>query len=362
MASSSSSDAATAALLITSSLTSSFDSSTGLDPSVSTSLWSEVLGYVPNTALAVIALVLYLLISLPLSYLALRTRLSVTWVLVVTALFEALGYIFRLVFISNDSLGTYIIMDLLLLLPPNGCALVNYKVLGQVIALTAPPAGQLVDSTLLPRWRLPYLMDAGGLLRGDRIARVFFASDVVGFLLQLAGGGMEASGGSGASFGSKLLLFGLLVPLLFFGLFTGLTTYVYLSPLYNRVTPISGLSGQVDVITEPIPSRSDHVERVTYDPSCMSRVFFALFCTLGLLFIRNIYRVANSAAGSQGYMNTHEAFFYVFDTVMILLTFVVYTRWHFGLYLPLSSTQVTVSPKRDEDELEEEELEDEEEP
>ena len=311
------------------------DSSTGLDPLVSTPLWSKVLGYEPNTALAVIALVLYLLISLPLSYLALRTRLSVTWVLVVTALFEALGYIFRLAFISNDSLGTYIIMDLLLLLPPNGCALVNYKVLGQVIALTAPPAGQLVDSTLLPSWRLPYLMDAGGLLRGDRIARVFFASDVVGFLLQLAGGGLEASGGSTATFGDRLLLVGLLIPLLFFALFTCLTIYVCRSPLYDRLAGNTTLpTQQVVVVTESAPSRADHGQRATYEPSGMRKVFFALFLTIALLFTRNIYRVVNSAEGYQGYLNTHEVYFYVFDTLVIFLAFVVYTVWHFGLNLP----------------------------
>ena len=62
-----------------------------------------------------------------------------------------------------------------------------------------------------------------------------------------------------------------------------------------------------------------------------------LYASSALIVIRNIYRVVNIFQGYDGYVETHEAFFYVFDGGLMLINSVIFNVYHPRLYLPRSN-------------------------
>ena len=282
--------------------------------------------YHPNEGAAVFTCILFIVISIPLSVLAFRTGMRLSWILVVAALAEALGYAVRahLASTGNVTMGPYIVSVLLILLAPNALALLNYKVLGHVIELKSPAANALLER---PSFRLPFLMNERGLIYSGRMTGLFLASDVICFLVQGAGGGQEASNDpSTQQTGKSVIIVGLVFQVIFFFLFAVLSVYVYISPLYNRSAAEQQAAG-----------------KQLLDPSVIGTVFFALFSTVALILARNVYRLIQFAAPLGSYIPTHEWLFYVFDMLAIFTSLVIYTRWHFGLYLP---RPVTVSTKK----------------
>ena len=299
-----------------------WSSSTGSDSS--RDLLLLYFHYHPSVAAAIVAAVAFAVISLPLTGLSWRTGMRLSWILVGTALAEAIGYVLRAVTVHHVALGPFLVTELLLLLAPNALALLNYKVLGQVIDRKSPPPSAGLPP---PTCRIPFLMDERGLIRGRRVAYIFFTSDVIGFLIQGGGGGQEASSDpSTQKLGAKVIMGGLVFQVIFFALFAALAVYVYCSPLYNQ----------------PSSSEQQVEERTRADKQRMVRVFFALFVTILLILLRNVYRLIEFAVTPGSYIPSTEWLFYVFDFVPIFLAMVVYARWHFGLYLP--AQQLVVAP------------------
>jgi len=52
-----------------------------------------------------------------------------------------------------------------------------------------------------------------------------------------------------------------------------------------------------------------------------------------MIFLRSIYRMVEFSTGFNGYLNTHEWNFYVFDSSVILVAFAIYNVWHPAQYL-----------------------------
>ena len=275
-----------------------------------------LLYYYPSLAAAVVAGVLFFLITIPLAVLAVRTGLRLSWILVVTSLAEAVGYALRAVISQHPALIPFVVSELPILLAPNALALLNYKVLGQLIQVMSPPAGAEMQP---PSCRLPFLMDERGLIRGRRVAWIFFISDVIGFLVQGAGGGEEASTDPGTQrLGNHVVLGGLAFQVVFFFLFAVLAVYVYYSPLYNRPQQQCELKDRQQAL----------------EPEQLRRVFSGLFVTIALILVRNVYRLVEFGVAVGSYIPSHEWLFYMFDTLVMFTALLVYTRWHFGLSLP----------------------------
>lgn len=62
-----------------------------------------------------------------------------------------------------------------------------------------------------------------------------------------------------------------------------------------------------------------------------------LYTSSALILIRNIYRCIEVWQGYTGYLQKHEAFFYVFDGSLMLVNSVMLNIWHPTEYLPASS-------------------------
>lgn len=281
--------------------------------------------YIPVTAPAVIFCILYFLIAFPIAFITYRTRSTFMYIVVGTAIAEGVGFAIRLSVIDQYSLGKYMMMTLFILLSPNALALVNYLVLGRVISVqsTLP-----VDPSE-KHWRIPYLTDSNGQIIGARVAKFFFLSDILSFILQGSGGGQMGSGNPDMmKMGEDLMMIGLAVQLAFFAAYSLLTIRVY-------QTHKKSLSRQSTTI---LPNQTE------YDLSLMNRVFVALACTIVLLTVRNVYRFVEFAQGFDGYLASHEVYFYTLDALLMFGCFIVYAALHFGMYLPHKSSLRPLSP------------------
>ena len=69
-------------------------------------------------------------------------------------------------------------------------------------------------------------------------------------------------------------------------------------------------------------------------------VFQAMYGTMIVLLIRNIYRMVEFASGRTGFVSVHEGFFYSFDTLMILTWLALMVVRHFGLWLKALDTEL----------------------
>jgi hypothetical protein len=245
--------------------------------------------YIPNKPLAIVGLVVFGLFAIFLSF---RVYISKSaqfiYILPITALMECLGYLIRIMCSNNTTLGTYIGMTMFLLLSPNALALVNYKAVGEII-------------------RLSNVQSSRFFLRPKFVTWFFFSSDVFAFFMQGAGGGLQTSASS-SNIGIAITLVGLSLQLVFFACFALITIHVHRNPSYNY-----------------------HIEG---QPNAKGRLVTCLYITLALLYVRSIYRVAEYATGFGGPVASAEWAFYVFDGLVIALSFVVYSFLFMGNYLP----------------------------
>eukprot|EP00198_Chlamydomonas_reinhardtii_P000961 XP_001690296.1 predicted protein [Chlamydomonas reinhardtii] len=244
---------------------------------------------------AVLALILYALGGLVALILTCRTKAWFMSVVTITAWLEALGFAARVMVINSPNLNVYIGMQALLIITPVILPLVDYIVVGRLVGLGDPAA--------LHRWIKPVY-----------IPRFFLASDVFTLMLQGAGGGLiSGTDPKSRDMGRNLLLAGLFMQLGFFTCFSWLTAWVQTSKdfaLRDR-TAAAGL----------VPR--------------LGTVFACLYTTIVLMYLRNIFRTVEFIMGYDGYLATHEAFFYGFDFVPIFGCVVLFCVWHFGYYMPV---------------------------
>ena len=159
------------------------------------------------------------------------------------------------------------------------------------------------------------IANGGGKLRPAGVAKGFFASDILCLAIQGAGAGLSSNQDAQSQNSAKvLLIIGLALQLVFFTFFTSITLYLNLKRKY----------GLRDI--------------KQYRP-----VFFCLYGTITLMYIRSIFRVVEFSGGWYGSVATHESYFYCFDFLMIFLCFVVFTMFHFGIHLKKAAVAAELS-------------------
>ncbi|KAJ2305484.1 hypothetical protein IWW55_001906 [Coemansia sp. RSA 2706] len=210
-----------------------------------------------------------------------------------TAFAEALGYAFRTACVYNTTFGMYVLMTLFLLVPPNALALANYKAVGKI--MRDSPSAQ-------PRWFF---------LKPGFVNWFYFASDIFSICMQGAGGGM-LTGDKTRDAGRAIVLVGLTVQLFFFACFLVTTVFVWRRPEYTVHVSVCDQS---------------HAQ-------AKRRVMLAVTSTTVLLYLRSIYRIAEFADGYGGKVYSSEWAFYVFDTILIFLAFLVYIALFIGHNFP----------------------------
>ncbi|TKA68460.1 hypothetical protein B0A49_03051 [Cryomyces minteri] len=207
--------------------------------------------YDPSLVAAVLFTILFVLTAFFHVYQLTRTR---TWYfipLTIGAFFEWVGYAFRAVssvHTPNWTLAPYLVQTLLILVAPALFAASIYLVLGRIILVVD---GEKY-STVKTRW----------------LTKIFVTSDVLSLLLQAGGGGiMSGRTAAAMNLGKRLVIIGLIVQILFFGVF--LTTAL----LFDAHTHRHANPGP---LTPQIPWRKH---------------MLALYAASALVLLRSLFRV-----------------------------------------------------------------------
>ncbi|KAF4179334.1 hypothetical protein CNMCM8694_008128 [Aspergillus lentulus] len=203
--------------------------------------------------------------------------------------FEAMGYLCRYISAKETPDWTtkpYIGQSLLLLLAPALFAASVYMILGRIIRLLN--AGSL--SLVRPNW----------------LTKVFVTGDIISFLMQCGGGGLLAGAKTQdkVNMGQHMIIGGLFVQILFFGFFMVVSVTFHCcmlaTPMHHIVSPVV---------------QWNFYMKITYTVSV-------------LILIRSAYRVAEYAQGSDGYLQSKEAFIYVFDASLMFACCIILNVSH----------------------------------
>lgn len=206
----------------------------------------------------------------------------------ISAIVEVIGFAARAAAHDRtDALMPYIIQNLFILLPPALFAASIYMTLGRII--NAVNGGHL--SVVRPNW----------------LTKIFVAGDVFSFLVQGGGGGMMAGGDQDrVKLGQNMILGGLGIQLLMFGLFWLTAVLFHLKIRKNPTTE----SYSIDARWE--------------------QYLAMLYMVSALIMIRSIFRVAEYVMGNDGYLLANEWTLYVFDAALMFIVTVLFFWRHPG--------------------------------
>ncbi|KAL4881165.1 RTA-like protein [Aspergillus karnatakaensis] len=179
---------------------------------------------------------------------------------------------------------TFCIQNVFILLGPALFAASIYMVLGRIIVAVKGEKHSLIRV----RW----------------VTKIFVTGDVLSFLIQGGSAGMMVSSDL-ASLGNKMVVVGLAVQVVMFGLFV--ITAVVFQVRMQRDLNLAGLGPQ------------------GFSGNLRWRVHLnTLYLVSALIMVRSVFRVVEFVMGNDGYLLQHEWPLYVFDAVLMVLVMVVF--------------------------------------
>ncbi|KAL6415779.1 rta1 domain-containing protein [Ilyonectria robusta] len=249
----------------------------------------ELYRYDPSLAAAVIFIIIFAASALFHSWQLVRTKNWYFIPFVVGCLAEAIGCIARAIGAKESpdwTLGPFVIQSLLLLLGPTIYAASIYMVLGRLI--------QLLEA------------DKHSLIRPNWLTKFFLLGDVISIAAQGLGGSMLASADNQKERdkGETIIIVGLAVQILFFGLFM-ISTLIFHRRI-NRDPTQRSL-----VITVP-----------------WRRLLVVLYVTSLLILVRSVFRVIEYVMGHDGVLQSKEVFIYVFDILLMAGVAIIFNVFH----------------------------------
>ncbi|KAI3324746.1 RTA1-domain-containing protein [Xylariaceae sp. AK1471] len=198
-------------------------------------------------------------------------------------LFQVVGYTGRIwSHFDPLAIGGFVIQAILILVAPALYAASIYMILGRLIC-----AVRAERISIIPiKW----------------MTKIFVVGDVLSFLLQAGGGGIQAAGTLELyDLGEKIIIAGLFVQILIFSFFL-ITTIIF---HYRQSTHVR--------------------EQPTEVP--WQRYLNVLYAVSGIILVRSIFRVIEYLQGNRGYLIAHEVFLYIFDALLmatVMAIFLVY--------------------------------------
>ncbi|EIW79512.1 hypothetical protein CONPUDRAFT_166269 [Coniophora puteana RWD-64-598 SS2] len=277
------------------------DSSNSTTSSDVPTLVERVYHYSPSKPTAIVAGVLYAIAA---SLIFVRLCRARSWwglCLPIAAALMSIGFFLRIPMALNpNSLGVFMIQDMFIILSPAAFLAFNYMLYGRLVSRCIDPKHSWVQ----PR----------------KVARIFVTSDVVTFLIQGGGGGLQASKSSSSiTLGARVLLVGLILQTLSFAFFIVLVIHAHRSLRNEKI------------------KASDHLWGMLFKLLYFTSFFFLLRC---------VYRTIEygQAEDGTGYLQNHEVFFYVLDSLALLVGISAYIRFWPDNYLPKFPTSFSQVP------------------
>ncbi|POR31739.1 Uncharacterized protein TPAR_08065 [Tolypocladium paradoxum] len=254
--------------------------------------------YLPSLPAAIVFAILFGLATLFIVWRIVRTRTLFSIPFAIGGAFEVIGYVGRaLAEDKTDQLGPYIMQSVLILVAPALYAASIYMTLGRLMRSIHGERHSLVPV----RW----------------LTRAFVTGDVFSFLVQSTGGGLMGSGSSSQQTGQNIILAGLFIQIIMFGLFAA--TAVVFDVRMRRWPSGASLDGTA---------------------SRWQRVMMMLYAVSALIMVRSIFRVVEYIMGKKGYLLRNEWTLYVFDAALMLAVMAVY-----GWIYPGELTATNVKPR-----------------
>ncbi|KAG2053077.1 hypothetical protein BDR06DRAFT_972547 [Suillus hirtellus] len=252
----------------------------------------EIFRYYPDKAIAAVAGGSYFIASL---CLFVRLFMNKAWwglCLPVASTFMSIGFFMRIFMAINpNSLPIFMVQQLLTLLPPAAYLAFNYILYGRFVA-------NCIDR-------------CSSWIKPEKVARYFVISDITTFFIQGVGGGLEVSTKmTNEKLGANILLSGLVIQTLSFTFFMILCAHIWRGVLRDGFL----------------------LRREPWGP-----ILWILMFSSTAYMIRSIYRVIEIAQGNGGYLVTHEIYFYLLDSLPLLIGICTYIIYWPTKYLEASS-------------------------
>ncbi|KAF4210721.1 hypothetical protein CNMCM8980_005027 [Aspergillus fumigatiaffinis] len=189
---------------------------------------------------------------------------------------------------GRTSIGPWALQEMLILCAPPFIAASIYMVLGRIIR--AFDAEHL--SSIRTKW----------------LTTIFVLNDIICFLTQLAGAGVQITGDPHVmAIGKKAVLAGLIFALVVFGVF------VWVAAVFHR-----RLDAEPTAVVRECPRLG------------WKKYMWAIYISCGMLMVRNLVRTIQFGSPKGSALNTEEAFIYVFDAALMAGSVLVLVVWHPG--------------------------------
>jgi hypothetical protein len=205
--------------------------------------------------------------------------------------------------------------SLLLLIAPALFAASIYIILGRIILLTGAEDCSLIRQ----RW----------------LTKIFVAGDVISFITQCGGGGIQAAGSlSLLHTGEKIIVVGLFLQLTFFGIFivvAGIFHYRLSKSITQSSSNSSRLSKRAKRQHSSRPrhsSRHHDASDINVQDLPWKRHMTVLYFASALIMVRSVIRVIEYLQGNNGYFLRHEIFLYMFDALLMFIVMVLFNCIH----------------------------------
>ncbi|RDW57607.1 hypothetical protein BP6252_13689 [Coleophoma cylindrospora] len=246
--------------------------------------------YIPSSAAGGIFATLFAIATIAHFYRLFSTR---TWSCIpfaIGCIFELIGYAARTsAHNQTGALMPYIIQSVLLLVAPALFAASIYMTLGRIIRCVRG--------------------EKYSIIRVNWLTKIFVIGDVLSFVVQSGGAGFMVEGDN-ATTGQNIVVGGLFVQIIMFGLFVVTTTIFHLRMRRYPTT------------------ESYNVE------APWKSTLHMLYGVSVLIMIRSIFRVVEYVSGQNGYPLTHEWTVYIFDAVLMLMVTGAFYYWYPSKVIP----------------------------
>jgi len=254
-----------------------------------------VLGYIPNKAAAGIVGALYVLFGVVLFVNIVRTKSWWGLCLPIGAIASGLGFFIRILLVSHqDSKGIYAISSFLITCMPAFFLAFHYIVYGRLL--------------------LHALGSRHSVIRPNIVSTVFILSDVVTFLVQGGGAGLQVTANKRA-LGRNMFKFGIILQAASYFVFIFFIIWTH-----------------IHVKREGIASRR----------AAWWTVFRVLYVSATGIVIRSIFRLIQVIESQTSVLTSKEVYFYILDALPLLVAIGVFMPWWPAKYI---FTDTIVAPE-----------------
>lgn len=253
--------------------------------------------YTPSFALCIVAIILFALNTLIHTVQLLRYKVYYFTPLALACLLETFGYIFRCLSSKNDPYNIiwFVVQYFLVVVAPVFISTSIYVCISRLIAWASS---------------IGYAADVRWWLKPKLILWGFVAADVVTTVMQIAGAalvGSSESNGRDPTTGNHILLAGLALQTFSFFVFLAILLLVRLSLARDQGVKMAVRSK---------------------DPFMLAILVASL-----LVYLRTVFRLAETAQGLYGSISTNETFFGTLEFTPIVIAVWILAGWHPGKWL-----------------------------